>query len=179
MSIAPKLRAKQRAPKASTDTRDSPKASMAANGVTAHPTVAQNPKVARPACTLRLLPQRFIPASVSTNPDDALAFVSYKTLLALYPERSSGQKLHGWKAAVRRVAPPANPDKETSSAIATPPAPRVLVPNAESSTSKLQPTASSASNEVTAVWSPDVPVPDGHVILSAKCDNAEDWDLVR
>ena len=131
----------------------------------------------RPVRTLRLLPKRYISTlSVADNPEVPLAFVSYRILLSLYPDGVNGQKLHGWKALVRRVAPPANPDKEGSSTpSATSIAPKVLVPGGDT---KQEPT-SKPSNEVLVMWSPEVPVPDGHVTLVSGCDNAEDWDLVK
>lgn len=182
VSIAPKLRAKQKSVRAQPDAKGLTKASTSASGESSRSAAPQKAKTSYPARTLRLLPQRHLgryPTPLPTSSGQSLGFVSYRTLLSLYPDRFPGQKLHGWQVTVRRVSPPVNPDKETSThtpSIA--PTPRVLVPNGDPSSSKGK-TPEPTKDELTAVWSPDVPVPDGHIALAGGCDNAEDWDLVR
>lgn len=183
VSIAPKLRAKSKSAKAGADTASAQKPVSLANGSSSQGTsTAEKPKTTRSARTLRLLPQRFLrecALPTSTGNEESIAFVSFKSLLSLYPQAAPPPQLKAWRATVRRLLPPANPDKEaTPASPVSQPAPRVLIPNGDASTSKATPTIVS-KNAVTVVWSPDVPVPDGHVAMQPVCDNAEDWDLVR
>ncbi|KAI1787498.1 AAA-domain-containing protein [Ganoderma leucocontextum] len=182
VSIAPKLRSKHKAVTTSSETKGTGKTSMAPNG-TGHTTASpEKTKIPRQARTLRLLPPRYLGNSPlpSNSSDDGLAYVSYKTLLSLYPHGAPSQ-LHNWRATVRRVTPPPNPDKEaTLASPVTQPSTRVLVPSAEASSLKgPQPVTEIKKNEIVVVWSPEVPVPDGHVVLNPVVDNAEDWDLMR
>ena len=55
----------------------------------------------------------------------------------------------------------------------------MLVPSGEASSSKGPKLIDEKKDEVVVVWSPDVPVPDGHVVLYPVLDNAEDWDMIR
>ncbi|KAI0363690.1 AAA-domain-containing protein [Pilatotrama ljubarskyi] len=185
VSIAPKLRGKSKAAKAASGSQDSKKAGTLTNGANGH--VAPSPeksKVPVMSRTLRLLSKRVLESAASasrTSSEEPLAYVSYKTLAGLSTQPSSTSQVRAWRATVRRVQPPANPDKEAGPAsTAGQPVPRILIPNGEGSSSKASPAASGVlHNEVTVVWSPEVPVPDGHVALQAGCDNAEDWDLVK
>ncbi len=150
---------------------------------TGHTTSApEKTKVPRQARTLRLLSQRFLGDTPlpSNDSDDSLAYVSYKTLLSLYPQGAPSQP-HCWRATVRRMAPPPNPDKEaTPASPLMHPSARILVPSGEGSSLKgPQPVIETKKNEIVVIWSPEVPVPDGHVVLHPVVDNAEDWDLMR
>ncbi|RPD58266.1 AAA-domain-containing protein [Lentinus tigrinus ALCF2SS1-7] len=182
VSIAPKVRAKTKQAKGASVNKAGKAASV--NGPPSQTTPPpEKVKAPRPAKTLRLLPQRFLrdlPLSAARTSGETLAFVSYTTLLSLYPQAHPTEQLGGWRAVVRRLAPPTNPDKEAAPTSPLAQAvPRVLVPNGESSSSKLSAGATPAKDEVLVVWSPDVPVPDGHVALQQQCEGAEDWDLVR
>ncbi|KAI0739475.1 AAA-domain-containing protein [Daedaleopsis nitida] len=183
VSIAPKLRAKSKSSKGSADTANAHKPVSAANGSPSQATsTAEKPKATRSARTLRLLPQRFLRGCTLptfNGNEESIAFISYKSLLSLYPQTASLPQLKAWRATVRRLLPPVNPDKEaTPVSPVIQPVPRVLIPHGEASTSKSIPTVLS-KNEILVVWSSDVPVPDGHVAMQPTCDNAEDWDLVR
>lgn len=182
VSISPKLRAKTKTSKSGPDGKSISKPS--ANGAAPHNVPApEKPKTPRPAKTFRLLPQRLAGngTPLESHPDETLAFVSYNTLLSLYRQASPPQQLKGWRATVRRLAPPANPDKEGSPSSPTlQPATRVLIPNGDASSSpKATDGVDKSMSELLVVYSPDVPVPDGHVVMQPSCDNAEDWDLVR
>ncbi|OSD00321.1 AAA-domain-containing protein [Trametes coccinea BRFM310] len=180
VSIAPKVRGKAKAAKATPDS----KATVTANGAHGRQPPAAEKKAPRPTRTLRILPKRLLEQSAQSTFNGSevpLAYVSYKTLASLNVQCSSSPRLNGWRATVRRISPPASPDQEhgASSAVSQP-VPRVLKPNGEPSSSKVAPSDSETlRNEVVVVWSPDVPVPDGHVALQGGCDNAEDWDLVK
>ena len=183
VSIAPKHRSKTKNAKNVSGSKAG-KIASAVNGTSSQSTPAsEKVKTPKPAKTLRLLPHRFLrdlPSAVNPTSGESLAFVSYKTLLSLNPAGHPTRQLKGWRAVVRRLVPPANPDKEvvpgSPLAQATP---RVLLPNGEASSSKLSAGPTPVKDEVLAVWSPDVPVPDGHVALQQPCEGAEDWDLVR
>ncbi|PIL32676.1 transporter [Ganoderma sinense ZZ0214-1] len=180
VSIAPKLRSKHKTMAAGSELKGSGKTSVAPNGITP---AAEKTKVPRQARTLRMLPQRLLgdtPLPSHSSDDDGIAYVSYKTLSSLYP-RGVLSELHGWRATVRRVSPPSNPDKDaTPASPAIQPSARILVPSGEGSSLKgPQPVTEVKKNEMVVVWSPDVPVPDGHVVLNPVVDNAEDWDLIR
>ncbi|KAI0819707.1 AAA-domain-containing protein [Trametes gibbosa] len=186
VSIAPKLRGKTKGSKQGPVPTGSQKPTSPVNGANGHAS-SPAPQKAKPPThsrNLRLLPKRALATLPSTpnstsGSDVALAYVSYKTLASLRPA-SSLSKLCAWRATVRRLPPPANPDKESGSAsIPSQPTPRVLIPNGEASSSKAAASDTAARDEVMVVWSPDVDVPDGHVALQAGCDKAEDWDLVR
>ncbi|KAI0695674.1 AAA-domain-containing protein [Cerioporus squamosus] len=183
VSIAPKVRAKTKQWKSVPGIKGA-KSASAANGTPSHSTpAAEKAKPPKLAKNLRLLPQRFLhdlPSSAASTCGENLAFVSYRTLLALNPQANPAQQLRGWRAVVRRLAPPVNPDKEAVPASPlTQAVPRVLKPNGESSSSKLAAGGTPAKDGVLVIWSPDVPVPDGHVALQRPCEGAEDWDLVR
>ncbi|KAI0740416.1 AAA-domain-containing protein [Earliella scabrosa] len=186
VSIAPKLRSKTKVSKTGTDPKRASHATMAVNGsVPSTSAATEKIKVTRAARSLRLLPQRSLrdmTDSAYSHYEEPLAFVSYKTLLSLYPHASPAQQLKGWRATVRRIPPPSSPDKDaTPTSPAIPPAPRLLIPHgdASSSTSAVAPPANPSKNHVLVLWSPDVSVPDGHVAMHPVCDSAEDWDLVR
>ncbi|KAH9939712.1 AAA-domain-containing protein [Epithele typhae] len=178
VSIAPKLRSKVKTSKA-------PPSSKAAvnGGATALQAAAEKSKVPRLIRTLRVLPHRHHAQQLSAHAgksEDALAFVSYKTLLTMRPQTTPSQTMFGWTATLRRVSPPANPDKEPSpSSTVTPPSSRLLIPSSESSSSKATLVPGSSKNELVVMWSPDVNVPDGHIVLCQACDGAEDFDLVK
>ncbi len=183
VSIAPKVRAKTKQSKGSASSKGT-KTTGAMNGSSAQETPAlETAKAPKHAKTLRLLPQRFLrdlPSPAASTSGETLAFVSYRTLLSVYSQASSTQTLRGWRAVVRRLAPPVSPEKDeaTTSPLAQA-IPRVLVPNGESSSSKPAAGTTPAKDEVLVMWSPDVPVPDGHIALQQPCEGAEDWDLVR
>ncbi|KAH9846022.1 AAA-domain-containing protein [Lenzites betulinus] len=184
LSIAPKLRGKTKGGKANIDPKGSLQPTPSVNGANGHAApVPEKTTASTPSRTLRLLPKRVlsslpVPHSPSGS-DVPLAYVSYNTLANLQPATPLLQ-LHAWRATVRRVSPPVNPDKEPGT-VSTPsqPTPRVLIPNGEASSSKAAASDKIARDEVVVVWSPDVNIPDGHVALPAGCDKAEDWDLVR
>ncbi len=182
VSIAPKVRAKTKQSKGSVNSKGT-KTTGAMNGSSAEDTPAlEKAKASKHAKTLRLLPQRFLrdlPSATASTSGETLAFVSFRTLLSVYPQASSTQQLRGWRAVVRRLAPPVSPGKdEASTSPLAQATPRVLVPNGESS-SKPAAGTTPAKDEVLVMWSPDIPVPDGHVALQQPCEGAEDWDLVR
>ncbi|CDO70672.1 hypothetical protein BN946_scf184761.g10 [Trametes cinnabarina] len=182
VSIAPKVRSKSKPTKAAP--KSSSKTATAVNGVNGHSASAVAKEAARPSRTLRLLPKRVLENSrqdVLNGSDAPLAYVSFKTLASLNAWPSVSSPPRAWRASVRRAAPPASPDQEPRGASAvSQPVARVLKPNGEASSSKVASVESDATqNEVIVLWSPDVPVPDGHVALSEGCENAEDWDLVR
>ncbi|KAI0631588.1 AAA-domain-containing protein [Trametes polyzona] len=186
VSIAPKLRGKTKGAKGGTSVKDTKKTALM-NGVNGHGVAApEKPKAPSPCRTLRLLPKRSLDTapvqSASSSSDLPLAYVSYKTLARLRSALPPSSELRAWRATVRRLPPPASPDKESSSASlpTSQPAPRLLIPNGEASSSKTPATVeTNTKNEVVVVWSPEVYVPDGHVALPGGCDGAEDWDLVR
>ena len=129
VSIAPKLRSKTKVPKTGTDSKRASHATMTVNGSAPSTSAAtEKIKVTRAARILRLLPQRFLrdmTDSAYSRYEEPLAFVSYKTLLSLYPHASPAQQLKGWRATVRRIPPPPSPDKDaTPTSPAIPPAPR-------------------------------------------------------
>ncbi|KAL7278137.1 hypothetical protein ACG7TL_008108 [Trametes sanguinea] len=180
VSIAPKVRGKAKAAKATPDS----KSTVTANGAHGQQPPAAEKKAPRPTRTLRILPKHLLEQSAQSTFNGSevpLAYVSYKTLASLNVQCSSSPRLNGWRATVRRISPPASPDQEHGAPSAvSQPAPRVLKPNGEPSSSQVAPSDSETlRNEVVVVWSPDVPVPDGHVALQGGCDNAEDWDLVK
>ncbi|KAI0349828.1 AAA-domain-containing protein [Trametes cingulata] len=185
VSIAPKLRGKTKSTKASSGSKDPRKTGNLVNVANGH--AAPSPEKIKPPVlfrTLRLLPRRVFEGSAAAsrnNSEEPLAYVSYKTLAGLKAGSAPSSEVKAWRATIRRVPPPANPDKEAApTSTASQPAPRVLIPNGDASSSKVSPDANGASrNEVTVAWSPEVPVPDGHVALQAGCDNADDWDLVK
>ncbi|RDX44678.1 AAA-domain-containing protein [Lentinus brumalis] len=182
VSIAPKVRAKTKQSKGLVNSKGT-KTTGAMNGSSAEDTPAlEKAKASKHAKTLRLLPQRFLrdlPSATASTSGETLAFVSFRTLLSVYPQASSTQQLRGWRAVVRRLAPPVSPGKdEASTSPLAQATPRVLVPNGESS-SKPAAGTTPAKDEVLVMWSPDIPVPDGHVALQQPCEGAEDWDLVR
>lgn len=182
VSIAPKVRSKYKTVANGLEPKGTDKTSGVPNGTGHAAPAPEKAKVPRQARTLRLLPQRFLgDSSLPPNSlDDDLAYVSYKTLLSLYPHGAPPQ-LHGWRATVRRVAPPPNPDKEaTPASPILQPSARVLVPSGEGAPLKgPQPVTETKKNEIVVIWSPEVPVPDGHIVLHPVVDNAEDWDLMR
>ncbi|TBU28822.1 AAA-domain-containing protein [Dichomitus squalens] len=176
VSIAPKLRSKQNAASEAKGGTGKALGVPHGSGQASPPEKSRAPRQAR---TLRLLPHRLFPNAPSSHPDTGFAYVSYKTLLSLYPQGVPSQ-LQGWRATSRRVAPPAGPDREAAPASPAPaPQARVLVPNGEASSSKGPKLIDESKNEVVVVWSPDVPVPDGHVVLYPVLDHAEDWDMIR
>ncbi|KAH9895808.1 AAA-domain-containing protein [Cubamyces lactineus] len=182
VSIAPKVRTKTKSTKAASDSKSSV-SSTAGNGHQAP--ALEKPKAPRPSRTLRLLPKRILERTEQQTPrngsDVPLAYVSYQTLAALAVQGSSSSKVSAWRATVRRVPPPTNPDKEAGPAsTASQPVTRVLRPNGEASMPKAAVSSpDSTRNEVVVTWSPEVPVPDAHIALQVGCDKAEDWDLVR
>ncbi|KAI0665466.1 AAA-domain-containing protein [Trametes maxima] len=181
VSIAPKLRSKSKPTKP--ETKESRKAAPLTNGTAARTTPAPGKSKAHTRSrTLRLIPKRTFDRSTRdarNGADESIAYVSYRTLADLQPRLSP--PLKGWRATVRRIPPPVNPDKEVGPSSTTKqPIPRVLKPNGESSSARTSaPESSSLQDEVVVVWSPDVLVPDGHIALQTVFDNAEDWDLVR
>ncbi|KAI8995209.1 AAA-domain-containing protein [Trametes punicea] len=180
VSIAPKVRSKGKPAKAS----DPKSTSTQVNGVKSHQSPTPEKKTRHPSRTLRLLSRRLFERSSESarNASDVpLAYVSYKTLVGLKALPSPSSQLNGWRATVQRLPPPASPDQESGPASTTSQlVPRVLKPNGETSSSKTtSSTSSTLRNEVIVVWSPDVPVPDGHIALRAGVVNEDDWDLVK
>ncbi|TFY54857.1 hypothetical protein EVJ58_g8610 [Rhodofomes roseus] len=139
-----------------------------------------------PVRVMRVLPHRLVPSSPTTShrlpdADVVIAYVSRAALTSLAEASGSASNPSPWRARVRRLPPPSDPSQEQNSGgPASPPAPRVLVPNGEASAAKApsQP-PEKARDEVVLVWSPEVPVPEGHVVISGQIENVEDWDMVR
>lgn len=182
VSIAPKIRSKHKSTATGLEPKGTGKTTVTPNGIGHAAPTPEKTKAPRQARALRLLPQRLLGDTPlpSNSSDDGLAYVSYKTLLSLYPQ-GPPSPLHGWRATVRRVASPPNPDKEaTPTSPVMQPSARILVPTGEGASVKgPQPVTETKHDEVVVVWSPEVHVPDGHVVLNPVVDNAEDWDLMR
>ncbi|EMD35794.1 hypothetical protein CERSUDRAFT_115742 [Gelatoporia subvermispora B] len=190
VSIAPKLRGKSNSRANKPLTNGVASSGKVENGNGPHESKSSaegerqsQAKIKRRSKLLRVLPARLVAFVIPTTEQDTVtAFVSRDTLCALSEQSTATCSLRSCTALVQRLHPPADPTVETSPSSQSSgavPVPRVLIPNGEQKgTSDTQEDAS-AKNEVILCWSPDVQVPDGHVVLQAAVDGAEDWDLVR
>ena len=195
VSIAPKLHARQNGSvSTTTNGKAKKKRARGANSVgdgTATPlTEASSSASAEESAklsnrVLRVLPQGLVPNvsrySTSSETGTVPAYVSRATLAAQDGETGSTSNPRPWRARIRRLPPPADPSQEQASgALASSPAPRVLVPNGDiSKNPSSQKPAEKVSDGVILVWSPEVVVPEGHIVLSGQTEDVEDWDMVR
>lgn len=182
VSIAPKLHTRQNGSAGSvTNGKPGKKKARGTTGVDASgtPTTetiassATGETAKLSSCVLRVLPSRFslLPPEET---DTVFAYVSRATLVA----QCRAKETTPWRVRVRKLPPPTDPSQEQASgAPILPPVPRVLIPNGETSGDS-QP-AEEAHNELILAWSPDVAIPDGHIILSGKIETIENWDVVR
>lgn len=136
---------------------------------------------------LRVLPARSSSGydiscpSLDNGSATAVAVVS-RALLNEIANQAPYARPRAWRAAVQRLAPPADPSKDSSSSpIHAPAVPRVLVPqfpdtpksNSESVT------AHEPEPEVLVTWIPGLLVPDAHVTLFGSVPGLEDFDNVK
>ena len=134
---------------------------------------------------LRVLPRYLVPdCSASNNSaeiDTVFGYVSRATLAAQDGKIGTTSNPQPWRARIRRLLPPADPSQEQAPGAPTlSPAPRVLIPNGDTSNSKNAPKPTEqVHDEVILVWSPEVAVPEGHLVLSSQIEDVEDWDMVR
>lgn len=139
---------------------------------------------------LRHLPARVLPPFSPTCPALengsvlALGFVSKHTLAIISGTDPSSEVIpKPWRAKVWRVASPVDPSGPPAGANASGPAmPRILQPtdpNAPKGPSSTTNVEKPPENEILVAWSPDVPVPGGHITLHGSVGGIEDWDLTK
>ncbi|KAH9946561.1 AAA-domain-containing protein [Amylocystis lapponica] len=129
---------------------------------------------------LRVLPTRMlpsIPASISVDPDMTVAYVSRTTLASLLGDPPSAATESSY-ARIRRIHPPQDPTQEQPSSTSPLVVPRILLPGSASTARPLTPSSLSSNDDVIILWSPDVPVPQGHVVINNNMQGVDDWDLV-
>ncbi|OBZ72980.1 Peroxisome biosynthesis protein PAS1 [Grifola frondosa] len=178
VSISPKLRRQAE----SSNTRVVPPASKT-NGVNGlgtsqHDASETQPKRSR---TLRVLPRHlFAPISPAqgVGSDLTIAYVSRRTLASLAEQSFTSRSIKSWRTSVRHLTSPSSPEKEQATASPSQPASKVLIPGGDTNALKMASTPSS-KNEILLLWSPELPIPEGHIMLHGAVDGIEDWDIIR
>ncbi|KAF7794446.1 hypothetical protein EIP86_005580 [Pleurotus ostreatoroseus] len=141
----------------------------------------------RRKCTrvLRHLPARILPSFSPTCPtlEDgsvlAVGFVAKHTLNMLTDQPHDATP-KTWVAQVWRLPPPADPSAPSGSQNpALPAAPKVLVPTDSNTKGSSVTDEKKPDNEILVAWSPELPVPGGHISLHGSVASIEDWDQVR
>lgn len=183
VSIAPKTRGKPNGTSAS----PSQPTEHEKKGITPKET-KEAEDVDKPCRVLRVLPSRVMPpynpssSSLDAGSLTALAFVS-RTLLNAIAGKPLYTKPTSWIANAQKLSCPVDPsqDPNTSGTSTVPAAvPRVLVAQDQTlKASKAVIPDETPSNQILVCWSPDVPVPDNHVVLYGAVTGVEDWDQVK
>jgi len=200
VSIAPKLHTRSRRTESRAANKTSPNInghhkSNNANGLSpnggAHErdvdsTGAKNELATKRTLVMRVLPRHSfsstlsVASSPSADSDLTIAYVSRSTLSSLGgqgPEGAVSTTIHSWQASLRKIKPPQDPSQEqVSLAPALMPAPRILVPNGDNTPVK---PSTITNNEILVKWSPKVPIPSGHILLTGVVDGVDEWDLVH
>lgn len=187
VSIAPKVRAKGKSPPGASQS----KVQALSNGDAKAEQSFNKSSSSEKKCmrVFRVVPSRVFPSmnvACSSLEDGEVAAVAYVAKNAL---RSVMRDVHGdgpqttknWKATARRLTPPADPTQSQQGGnTMTPviPIAKILVPS-DSAASKNARIPSISKDEILVTWSPDVPVPDGLVVLHGIVEGVEDWDLVK
>lgn len=186
VSIAPKLRGNTKHGSSRNAASNQPTRQYGQNATAAQKPEEDQPQPKKPAKVLRVLSRRVLPSDLTlpeVSTDLSVAFVSHSSLISLpeLPRNAHGTSC--WRVTIRRLRPPTDPLQESTpnnSSTQVTPGPRVLVPNGEVSSSHTTiPGAAEPKDEAILVCSPDVYVPQGHILLHEGLDGVEDWDLVR
>jgi peroxin-1 len=147
------------------------------------------PRSKPPSQILRVLPSRFLIAPTIHTSPQPLAHIS-RSILALltktplHPSDPTLPTTTYYKCTLRRLLPPASPSPPSSKNPPAPPTPHVFHPSDgdDRPTSANTKGSSSANSEVYVAWRPEVPVPEGHIVLEAGfsgVDGIEEWDLIQ
>ncbi|KAI0083839.1 AAA-domain-containing protein [Irpex rosettiformis] len=141
------------------------------------------------SCTLRVLPSRVLPTShpsCSALQDGSITAIGFVSRILL--NEIANQPLYArpssWRASIRRLPPPIDPSRDPNAPalpVSTQPQPRVLIPH-ERAPSKVASTTVAeepSQEEVLVAWSPEVAVPDGHIIFYGSVAQVENWDHVK
>ncbi|KAI0701334.1 AAA-domain-containing protein [Cytidiella melzeri] len=138
---------------------------------------------------LRVLPYRTLAASQPSCPalqDGTVVAVGFVSRILL--NEVAGQVLYAkpqaWRAVVQRIPPPVDPSQDSNASTAPIPAPplsRVLVPQTKPATETASKPMSEEplQEEVLVLWSPEVRVPDGHIVLHGSAGAVEEWDHIK
>lgn len=136
---------------------------------------------------LRVLPSRVMPAysptcsSLEDGSILAIAVVSKRLLVAL-SEIASGAEPKVWLATVKRVVGPQDPSSQEPNAPSNAPplVPRILVPtDPKAPKTETAPLDVPAPNQILVSWSPELDIPDGHVVVYGSVAELQDWDHAR
>ncbi|OCH84801.1 AAA-domain-containing protein [Obba rivulosa] len=140
-------------------------------------------KMKRRSKILRVLPARLLSSEIPDAGSETItAFVSRTTLCALSKQNPASTSLRSCTVLVQRIRSPSDPTAEQPSSAQSmdaAPAPRVLIPNGEQKDASETSENAVSKNEVSLIWSPEVQIPDGHIVLQVVVDGVEDWDIVR
>ena len=137
---------------------------------------------------LRQLPPRILPhysptcSALEAGTVLAIGFVAKELLYKLSDDHASDEPPKPWVAKVFRLAPPVDPSALANSPnVPAPPAPRVLLPSDPGApkTSAAAMAEKLPENDILVGWSPDVPVPIGHISIYGTVSGNEDWDQVK
>ena len=139
--------------------------------------------------TLRVLPPYILSSfrpSCSALQDGSITAIGLvsRVLMNQVAEQPLYARPRPWRATVQRIPSPVNPTQDSTAPappVPTPSRPRVLVPH-EKTTSQAAPsvvTDEPPQEEVLIAWSPEVSVPDGHVIFHGSVSPVEHWDHVK
>jgi peroxin-1 len=147
----------------------------------------QDKETRRRSRVLRVLPSRTLGSlqpSCSALQDESIAAVGFvsRVLLNEVAEKLLYARPQAWRATVKRLPPPADPSQESNASSAptsTPALPRVLVPQEKTAPKNIPGVVSNdGPPEILLVWSPDVTVPDGHIVFYGSTAGVEEWDHV-